>query len=95
MINPTATVLKKLSTLVIVVVLLFYGKALLMPLATGGIFAMLFLPVCKWLEEKKVYKGLAAFICLLLLLIVITGVITLLSWGISKGSSPILGSKAA
>jgi predicted PurR-regulated permease PerM len=55
-----------------------------MPLAIGGILTTLFLPLCKWLEGKKVYKGIAALTCLLLLLIVITAIISLLGWEISE-----------
>jgi predicted PurR-regulated permease PerM len=55
-----------------------------MPLAIGGILATLFLPLCKWLEGKKIYKGMAAFICLLLLLLVIFIAIAMLGWEISQ-----------
>ncbi len=44
---------------------------------------MLFLPVSKKLEKRKVSRGLAALISILLLLIFIGGIIALLSWQMS------------
>ena len=55
-----------------------------MPLSIGGVLATLFLPFCKWMEEKKVPKGIAALICLLVLLLTIVGVGALLGWQISE-----------
>jgi predicted PurR-regulated permease PerM len=55
-----------------------------MPLAIGGILATLFLPLCKWLEGRNIYKGIAALTCLLLLLSFIFGAFSLLGWEISE-----------
>jgi predicted PurR-regulated permease PerM len=55
-----------------------------MPLAIGGILAMLFLPFCKWMEKKKVPKGLAVLICLLILVLIIAGIVVLLGWQINE-----------
>lgn len=84
MTTTSTSVTRKLIILLLVFVLLHYGKDFLMPLAIGGILATLFLPLCKWLEGKKIYKGIAALTCLLLLLIVITAIISLLGWEISE-----------
>ncbi len=74
---------KKLFILLLVLVLLYFGKDFIMPLAIGGILATLFLPLCKWLEKRKIYKGIAALTCLLLLLLVIIIIISLLGWEIA------------
>ncbi|ESU28358.1 hypothetical protein FLJC2902T_17090 [Flavobacterium limnosediminis JC2902] len=55
-----------------------------MPLLIAGLLATLFLPVCKWMEKKKISKGLAVFLCLLLLLSVISGIVLLLSLKVSE-----------
>lgn len=80
----STSVTKKLIILVLILVLLYFGKDFLMPLAIGGILATLFLPLCKWLEGRKIYKGIAALTCLLLLLLVIVSVIGLLGWEFSE-----------
>jgi predicted PurR-regulated permease PerM len=83
MITNSSSVTKKLIALLLVLVLLYVGKDFLMPLTIGGILAALFLPLCKRLEGRKIYKGIAALTCLLLLLFVIVGFIGLLGWEIS------------
>jgi predicted PurR-regulated permease PerM len=49
----------------------------------------LFLPFCKWLELKKISRGLAALICLLIILLFITGIGALLGWQISELANDI------
>jgi predicted PurR-regulated permease PerM len=82
LINSTS-LLKKL----LLVFLLFWGvylaKKLLIPLSIAGLLAMLFLPFCKWMESKKLPRGLAAFTCLLTLVIIISAVFAMLGWQIS------------
>ena len=84
MTTTTSSIIKKLLILFLVIAGLHYAKVFLMPLAIGGVLATLFLPFCKWMEEKKVPKGLAALICLFVLLLAIAGVGALLDWQISE-----------
>lgn len=82
--NFTATsVIKKLLILFLIFSGLYFAKVFLMPIAIGGVIATLFLPYCKWME-KKIPRGVAAFICLLVILIVISSVGYLLFWQISS-----------
>ncbi|OFY93885.1 MAG: hypothetical protein A3K10_10400 [Bacteroidetes bacterium RIFCSPLOWO2_12_FULL_31_6] len=76
------SIIKKLLVLFLVFAGLYYAKAFLMPLAIGGVLATLFLPFSKWLEHKKIPKSLAVLICLIILLLAITGVGMLLGWQI-------------
>jgi predicted PurR-regulated permease PerM len=80
----TSSIIKKLLVLFLVFAGLHYAKEFLMPLAIGAVLATLFLPFCKWMEEKKVPRGLATFICLLVLLLVIGGISALIGWQISE-----------
>lgn len=83
MTSNNSTALKKMALLFLVIAGLYFAKSFLIPLAIGAVLAMLFLPLCVWMERKKIHKGLAAFFCLLILLLVITGIGTLLGWQIS------------
>lgn len=83
MIITSSSVLKKLLLLFLVLAGLYYAKNFLIPLAIGTVLATLFLPLCNWLEEKKLPKGLAVTACLLLLLVVIAGIGVILGWQIS------------
>lgn len=82
-INSTS-VTRKLIILLIVLVFVYFGKDFLMPLVIGGILATLFLPLCKWIEGKKIHKGIASLTCLLILIIIAASAISLLGWEISE-----------
>jgi len=75
--------IKKLLLLFLVVAGLYFARVFLIPLSIAGIFATLFLPFCKWLEKKKIPKGLASLICLLVLLLALVGIGTLFTWQIT------------
>ncbi len=62
---------------------LVYARPFLVPLTFAALLAMLFLPVCAWLEEKGFHKAIAILTCIIILLAVITGVGWLLYWQIS------------
>ncbi len=83
MINTTPSVLKKLLILFLVFAGLYFAKDFLIPLSIGTVLATLFLPMSKWLEGKKIPKGLAALLCLLTLLLFISVIASLLVWQIS------------
>jgi len=77
-------VIQPLFLLFLVVASLYFAKGFLIPLCIAGILATLFLPMCEWLEKKKLPKALAVIICLLVLLVVIVGVSALLTWQINE-----------
>lgn len=80
----TASTLKKLLILFLVCAGLYFAKAFLIPLSIGAILATLFLPFCKWMEGRRVPRGLAVALCLLTLLLAIGGIGSLLGWQISE-----------
>lgn len=83
--NITASsIIKKLLVLFLVFAGLYFAKEFLMPLAIGVVLATLFLPLSKWLERKKIPKGLAVLICIIILLLTISAVIMLLGWQIAE-----------
>ena len=70
--------------LVFVVVAGFYfAKPFLIPVCFGALSAMLFLPLSRWLERKKIPKGLAILFCLVLLLSIITILVLVISWQVT------------
>lgn len=84
MFTTNTTIIKKLLTLVLIVGVLILAKAFLIPLSIGGIVAMLFLPLCNWLMRKRVPKGLAVFICLVLLVLIIATFTTVVGFKIAE-----------
>jgi predicted PurR-regulated permease PerM len=77
------SVIKKLLLLFLIIIGLVYAKVFLMPLTIGGILATLFLPFCHRLEGKKLPKGIAVFLCFLLLLLIIATLTFLLGWKVA------------
>ena len=65
--------------MIFIITLVFFliiGKSLLVPLFMGGFFAILFTPLCNWLESKKVPDTLAALISLITMATVVGGLLT-------------------
>jgi len=85
----SSIILRKLLILFLLFAGLYYAKDFLIPLAIGGVLATLLLPLCVWMEKHKLPRGLAAFSCLLVLLLAITAIFTLLGWQISELTNDI------
>jgi len=62
---------------------LIYAKPFLVPVVFAALLAMLFLPICHWLERKGVYRAVAAIICILLLSAIVAGIVWLFIWQMS------------
>ena len=71
----------------LIVGILYYAKPFLVPLCFGGLLAMLFLPLSRWFENKKIAKGLSILLCIIIFLGLITGIIWLISWQIGDLAS--------
>lgn len=80
----TSSLLYKLALVFLILWGLYLAKLFLIPLCIAGILATLFLPFCNWMEQRKIYKGLAVFLCLLSLLFIISLLLSLLGWKISE-----------
>ncbi|OFY84195.1 MAG: hypothetical protein A3F72_14295 [Bacteroidetes bacterium RIFCSPLOWO2_12_FULL_35_15] len=89
MTTTSSSVIKILLILFLVFAGLHFAKNFLMPLTIGAVLATLFLPFCKWMEEKKVPKALAVLICGFVLLLVLSGIAALLGWQISELTNDI------
>ncbi len=60
--------------IILLAVVMFFGKALLIPMVFGGMFAMLMAPVCRKLDKLGLKRGLSSFICLFILILVLAGI---------------------
>lgn len=77
------SVIKKLLVVFLIFFALYLGKAFFIPLFIGAILSTLFLPLCRWFENKKWPKSLAVLICLLALLSIIACIVALVGWKIT------------
>ena len=62
-----------------IVAFMILASSILVPLTVAALLAMVVYPVGRWLEARRVPRGVASVLCLLLVLAVISGLITLLS----------------
>ncbi len=60
--------------------ILYFAKPVLMPLAIAGMFALVFMPVCRWLERKGCHTVVAALICGLLFTILVAAIVVFFIW---------------
>src|SRR5215204_3274060 len=67
----------------LIVAAIYYAKPFLVPLCFGGLLAMLFLPLSRWFENKKIPKGISILFCIIIFLALITAIIWLISWQIT------------
>ncbi|HEX2616314.1 MAG TPA: AI-2E family transporter, partial [Flavobacteriales bacterium] len=69
-----------MAALVLTVVVLYYGRGLLLLMLVTGIFAFLLMPVCKGLERWRLPTWLAALLSCLMLLASVLAVIGFIGW---------------
>jgi predicted PurR-regulated permease PerM len=71
----------KISLIIITTYFLFSGlyyiQGIIIPILFAGLLAMLVLPLCNFLEKRRLNRGLSILICVLLLFLVIGGIVTL------------------
>ncbi|GAA0551403.1 AI-2E family transporter [Chitinophaga japonensis] len=69
--------------LVLLIVILVYGKPFLVPLTFAGLLSMLLLPVTKWLQAKGIHPVAAVLLSTLILVAFLALVVFFISWQIS------------
>jgi predicted PurR-regulated permease PerM len=72
-----------LALLFLVIAGLYYGQPFFIPIAFGGVLAMLFLPVSRWLESKRFSRGSSALLSVLLLVMIVSGLVALVTWQVT------------
>src|SRR3970040_2466717 len=76
--NKKFTVLEILQFTVLVCILLYFGKTLFIPLSFSMLISFILYPVCKWMEQKGISKGLAIFMAIFGVMLFFGAVIYLL-----------------
>src|SRR5690554_6060894 len=84
--NPMQKIQLSVYTLLFLVLsigILFIAREFLIPLALSAILAMLFIPICRWLELRGMHRALAAIVSVLVLVGAVGLIVFLLSWQLS------------
>ncbi|RYG26333.1 MAG: AI-2E family transporter, partial [Chitinophagaceae bacterium] len=69
-----------LAIIVLSTIIIVYAKPFLVPITFGGVFAMLLLPVSRFLQRKKVGKALATILSILLIATFFAVAVLFISW---------------
>ncbi len=78
--NSLSTIVKYLQATFVIIFLLYFGKALFIPLFFGLLLAIVVYPVCKWLESKHWPRSLAIALLLASVSIVFTTLLLMLGY---------------
>jgi predicted PurR-regulated permease PerM len=87
--NQLAQINRILIFIVLIVVILYFGAAFLIPFIFGVLFTFLMVPLCKLLEKIKINRTIASLISTLLLFIVFGGIIFLFTTQFNKFLSDV------
>jgi predicted PurR-regulated permease PerM len=84
MVTDSTKLIKTLLLLVLVFAILVIAKKFIIPFTFGIVLAMLFMPMCQWLENRKVPKLIATLMCIAVILLVFSGIAAMLSWQLNE-----------
>lgn len=75
--------LQLLLLFLVSITLLYLARPVLVPLAFGGLLAMLLMPVASWLERRGLSRGISTALSILLFAFLVAGLVLLLRWQIA------------
>ncbi|WP_439881805.1 AI-2E family transporter [Pontibacter sp. MBLB2868] len=76
--QPKVDWLKLLLYTVLLSMLLYFGKALFIPLSFSLLISFILYPICRWLEARRTPRWVAIVLCLLLVFVLFGGMVWLL-----------------
>ena len=76
--SPLPKINQNLLFLVLLTLVLYYGRPILIPMVFAIMLAMLMAPLCRWLDGKGLPRTLSCIICVLILLLIFLGMIAIL-----------------
>lgn len=90
--NITGSYLNLLQIVFFTVAVLYFGRALFIPLAFSLLIALILYPFCKWLEKHKWPRSIAIAASLIIVILLFTAILWLLLWQLNylKNDLPVL-----
>jgi len=77
--------------IVLTTIILYFGKPLFMPMAIAGVLALVFMPLCRWLEKKGTSIVASSIICGAIFMLLIAGVIVFIYYYFNRMSTDLSG----
>src|SRR5690606_32690317 len=81
--GPASSLLKYLLITAVVILLMYFGKGLFVPLFYGLLIAMVMYAICAWLEARRWSRSIAILLCLTIITSLFAALLALLGWQIS------------
>jgi predicted PurR-regulated permease PerM len=81
---PMDLIGKRILVLIALLLLLYWGKTLFIPLGFGLLLALIFYPACAWLEKKGLSKSVAITICILAITLLAIALLGVFLWQVSR-----------
>ncbi len=69
--------------IVLLVIVMYFGSAFIVPIVFAALLAMLMAPVCRKFDSWGCHRGVSSFVCIFILVIVIAGVALIISTQLS------------
>jgi len=77
--------------IVLTISILYFGKPVFMPLAIAGVIALVFMPLCNWIEKRGSAPVFAAVICGVIFSLMLTGVILFITHYLKQMTADMSG----
>lgn len=76
--NRTFSALEILQYIILISIVLYFGKTLFIPLSFSLLISFILYPVCKWMENKGMNQSIAIFVSLFAVLVLVGALVYLL-----------------
>src|ERR1700755_1854831 len=88
---PTVKWVYTLLAIVLTITILYFGEPVFMPLAIAGVLALVFMPLCRWMESRGVGIVTSSIIAGFLFMLLVAGVILFVSYYFKRMASDLSG----
>lgn len=92
MFTASTSLTKSISVLLFIFLVIsgmYFSREFLIPLAIAALLAMLFVPISRWFENRNIGRVMSSILCVLILFIGLSSIVSLLSWQASDISTDI------
>lgn len=80
-----------LLAIVLTTIILYFGEPVFMPLAIAGVLALVFMPLCKWMERRGVGMVTSSILCGFLFMVIVGAVVLFISYYFKRMAADLTG----
>ena len=76
--SPIMRINRNLLFLVLITIVLYYGRPILIPVVFAIMLSMLMAPLCRWLDARGFPRAISSLVCVFILLLIFLGILTII-----------------